>query len=206
MESGRVKYFGTYEELQHSTEIKHIMKTIADSYMEEEEKQKGELDDSNDDDNSSKKCNLSKEGANITEDENNELSTVSWNVYWNLIFSNKSWIISLFLIPLFVVYALCAVNTSYNYGRWIENAKDSVNFWSYFRLALVSPLGFSTTLFVLVTLVLMSILRKSRITHEEMVIKTINAPINLYFDKTPSGKILNRYSRDLNKVDTQIGR
>lgn len=81
MEAGRVKYFGTYEELQHSTEIKHIMKTIADSYVEEEKKNKAELDDSNEEDNSSKKCNLSKEGASITEDENNELSTVSWRVY-----------------------------------------------------------------------------------------------------------------------------
>lgn len=39
-----------------------------------------------------------------------------------------------------------------------------------------------------------------------MLDKTTNAPINLYFDKTPSGKILNRYSRDINKIDQEIPR
>jgi ABC-type multidrug transport system fused ATPase/permease subunit len=52
----------------------------------------------------------------------------------------------------------------------------------------------------------MSTLRKSRILHERMLGKTIDAPINIYFDKTPSGKILNRYSRDLKKVDVDIAK
>ena len=34
-----------------------------------------------------------------------------------------------------------------------------------------------------------------------MLIKIMNAPINLYFDKTPSGRILNRFSKDIRRVD-----
>jgi ATP-binding cassette subfamily C (CFTR/MRP) protein 1 len=32
----------------------------------------------------------------------------------------------------------------------------------------------------------------------------MNAPINLYFDVTPIGRILNRFSKDLNVLETQI--
>ena len=41
--------------------------------------------------------------------------------------------------------------------------------------------------------------------HEGMVDATSNAPINLYFDKTPSGMILNRFSNDINNIETKIG-
>ena len=37
--------------------------------------------------------------------------------------------------------------------------------------------------------------------HREMLKKVLNAPINLYFDVTPIGRILNRFSKDLNVVE-----
>lgn len=37
-----------------------------------------------------------------------------------------------------------------------------------------------------------------------MLNKIMNAPINLYFDVTPIGRILNRFSKDLNVLETQI--
>ena len=36
-----------------------------------------------------------------------------------------------------------------------------------------------------------------------MVDRILNAPINLYFDKTPIGRILNRFSKDLNVLDLE---
>lgn len=37
-----------------------------------------------------------------------------------------------------------------------------------------------------------------------MVNKTMDAPINLYFDKTPTGSILNRFSKDLERLDQEV--
>ena len=51
----------------------------------------------------------------------------------------------------------------------------------------------------------MSTTRKSRLLHEKILSKIVNAPINLYFDKVPSGIILNRFSGDIGKMDTDIG-
>jgi len=39
-----------------------------------------------------------------------------------------------------------------------------------------------------------------------MFVKTLNAPVNLYFDKTPSGRILNKFSKDIDKIDNEVGR
>jgi ABC-type multidrug transport system fused ATPase/permease subunit len=40
--------------------------------------------------------------------------------------------------------------------------------------------------------------------HEDMIQTVLNAPINLYFDTTPIGRILNRFSKDLQLVETMM--
>lgn len=48
-------------------------------------------------------------------------------------------------------------------------------------------------------------LRAGRRVHEEMIERVLHAPVNLYFDVTPIGRILNKFSKDLNGLETQIG-
>jgi len=38
-----------------------------------------------------------------------------------------------------------------------------------------------------------------------MIQKVLNAPINLYFDVTPIGRILNKFSKDLSMIELQLG-
>ena len=40
--------------------------------------------------------------------------------------------------------------------------------------------------------------------HEDMISRVLSAPINLYFDTTPIGRILNKFSKDLSIVETQM--
>jgi len=37
-----------------------------------------------------------------------------------------------------------------------------------------------------------------------MITKVLNAPINLYFDVTPIGTIMNRFSKDISMIDNNI--
>lgn len=46
--------------------------------------------------------------------------------------------------------------------------------------------------------------RAVRILHNEMLNKVLSAPINLFYDVTPIGKILNRFSKDLSVLDSQL--
>lgn len=38
--------------------------------------------------------------------------------------------------------------------------------------------------------------------HESMISRVLRAPVNLYFDTTPIGRILNKFSKDLNQVES----
>jgi ABC-type multidrug transport system fused ATPase/permease subunit len=40
--------------------------------------------------------------------------------------------------------------------------------------------------------------------HEDMIQSVLNAPVNLYFDLTPLGRILNTFSKDLNLLEVQM--
>ena len=37
-----------------------------------------------------------------------------------------------------------------------------------------------------------------------MIARILNAPINLYFDTTPTGRIINRFTKDLNPVEVMM--
>ena len=40
--------------------------------------------------------------------------------------------------------------------------------------------------------------------HEDMVDRVMKAPVNIYFDTTPLGRVLNRFSKDLSVVETTM--
>ena len=40
--------------------------------------------------------------------------------------------------------------------------------------------------------------------HEDMIKKIFSAPVNLYFDTTPIGRIINRFSKDLSVAETML--
>ena len=47
-------------------------------------------------------------------------------------------------------------------------------------------------------------LRASRLVHKKMITTVLMAPINLFYDVTPIGLVLNRFSTDLDVLDNQI--
>ena len=59
----------------------------------------------------------------------------------------------------------------------------------------------SLSVFIRVGVFLFGSLSISNWLHNLMITKVICAPINLFFDVTPIGKILNRFSKDITTVD-----
>jgi ABC-type multidrug transport system fused ATPase/permease subunit len=47
-------------------------------------------------------------------------------------------------------------------------------------------------------------IKNSRKMHGKMIKKVINAPINTFFDVTPTGTIMNRFSKDLQVMDNEV--
>ncbi|CAI2359203.1 unnamed protein product [Moneuplotes crassus] len=209
MESGRIKYCGTYEELQHSEEIKHIVEVLAhqagedDSQEEKKEESKKETKETPQE-KVEEKSFISEQGTRITDEENDEKIDVGWNVYKTFFLSDNFWVLYLMTFPLLAVYAYFIVNHTISFGHWIENSNDGIEYGRNFLIVVLYPFGYTLMISLVFLLITVSIVRSSRLLHEKMFKKTINAPINLYFDKTPSGRVLNRFSKDINKIDTTI--
>jgi ATP-binding cassette subfamily C (CFTR/MRP) protein 1 len=209
MESGRIKYIGTYEELQHSDEIKHIIETLAHKNEEPQEDSKdnepSKLIEPEVEEKKERSCSyISQEGTNINDEENDETIEVGWDIYAKFFFSNGSWVIYLITVCLFFAYSYFIVYSTIYFGYWIQNSDEKDAFWEYFWLVLLYPLGYSIIITVIFVIVTTDVVRGAKILHQKMLAYTCNAPINLYFDKTPSGRILNRFSKDINKVDDNI--
>ena len=45
----------------------------------------------------------------------------------------------------------------------------------------------------------------SKRVHKEMISSVLRAPVNIFFDVTPTGTILNRFSKDLAVLDNEVG-
>ena len=95
MEDGKIKYEGTYNELEKSDEIKNVIETIAKTSIKDEKQNSEYIDDIIEDDplpNVQKniiKNILNSTGTNITEDENKELIEVNWKTYHRLFFRKQ---------------------------------------------------------------------------------------------------------------------
>ena len=53
-------------------------------------------------------------------------------------------------------------------------------------------------------IIICGVLRSIKLLHNYILNKVLCAPINLFYDVTPIGKILNRFSKDLSVMDSQI--
>jgi len=210
MERGKIKYIATYDELQNSEEIKHIVETL--SHVSVKHKDDIEEDKENDGDfepnakpkDALKKSFISEKGSKITTNENEEKVDVEWSIYYKFFFSKYTWVFYIFLIPLALFGAYAFVQTSIILGKWIDIENEKDDFWENFTKILLLSIGAAVCTTLVAFLVTISTIRIAKLLHIEMIEKTVNAPINLYFDKTPSGRILNRFSSDISKLDYGI--
>ena len=117
-----------------------------------------------------------------------------------------SWLSYLIVFPFLGLYCYFGTFIVYYCSKWMIDFNNPHRFWKYFCLVAIYVAGFTLSISISTLFIYLSTLRKSRLLHERMIKKLVNAPINTYFEKTPSGNILNKFSRDLNKIDTELYR
>ena len=103
---------------------------------------------------------------------------------------------------IFTIFKLC---TDYITGQWADDPDQSGSKFTYYSLL---SFGFAVGQSFGVgcrssTLVYFSLGATKKL-HGMMLRNIFEAPVNLYFDQTPIGRILNRFSKDLNVLDTQL--
>ena len=89
--------------------------------------------------------------------------------------------------------------------KWTEekNFTSELN-WYYFQIYVL--IGLISPFFLFLRMHLLSIgsLKCSKQLHTLMIDNITNAPVNLFHDVVPKGRILNRFSKDLQKVDVLV--
>jgi len=87
-------------------------------------------------------------------------------------------------------------------GLWAQETESN----GFYYLSVNASLALVSVIFVVlrVIIVFFHSIRASKILHESMLSRIMNAPVNLFFDTTPVGRIINRLSTDLHSSDVEL--
>lgn len=149
---------------------------------------------------------LLEEDGKMMEDENNEIIKIDWKCYkkyfgryWNgctfLVLGNLS----------MVGYMASWMAGDYLVGNWTTQLDQRTNFKYYASLSLTFAIVTSLCITCRVSVMLYHCWHAGKQLHSEMIQRIVHAPVNLYFDVTPIGKSLNKFSKDLNQLEVGLG-
>lgn len=133
---------------------------------------------------------------------------VKWNVYMEYARAcSVSGIIA--WVFLYCIATLVSILNNYWLKKWAEkNAEIGSNSDALHYIAIYAILGMGTSVLTALRGIIFWIylgIRGGRIIHERMARTVMKAPMN-FFERTPVGRIMNRFSNDINKVDDALPR
>lgn len=95
----------------------------------------------------------------------------------------------------------CAAQLWLSY--WSDHSEGGDNEY-YFYVFFILALSYGGLCYVRGRLVFFQAIECSRALHKDMFQRIIRAPLNLFFDRVPIGRLLNRFSKDLTVIDSQL--
>ncbi len=145
----------------------------------------------------------------LIDEETAETGSVKWTVYVDYL--KKVGFCSL-LAVFFSDVSLSALNfgSSLWLSAWSDDSLDPQKRFDdslrNLRLGVYGAFGGGQTIFTLVSTISITLacLHGAKILHNEMLVHMMRAPIS-HFDTTPMGRILNRFSKDIDVADTVLG-
>ena len=110
-----------------------------------------------------------------------------------------------FFMALFIVCVIKEIaiqGSSIYLAHWGKNPDPAEKYSYLMNFYLINLISFIAQA-VAVAMGFCQALKSSKILHKRMVKSVLEAPLNLFFDRVPSGRILNRFSDDIDKIDTE---
>lgn len=140
--------------------------------------------------------------------EHREQGKVQWKIYWE--YAKACNPRNVFIFLFFIVLSMfLSVMGNVWLKHWSEvNSKYGTNPHAGRYLAIYLALGISSAFSTLIQTVILWVfctIRGSRYLHAIMTASVLRAPM-VFFETTPIGRILNRFSNDIYKVDELLGR
>ncbi|KAK2805805.1 hypothetical protein FQN50_006081 [Emmonsiellopsis sp. PD_5] len=205
MNEGRIDAIDTFENLMRDNET---FKTLMVSTAQEEETTKKEDDDEEDeieDETEKKKKEKAKKlkvGAALMQQEEKAVDSVSWSVW-------KAYIAAFGLVtnfPLIVLFLLLANGANIVTGLWLSYwTSDAFSLSQGQYMGIYAGLGGIQVflMFAFATILSTSGTNASKTMLHRAITRVLRAPMS-FFDTTPLGRIVNRFSKDINTMDNEL--
>ncbi|KAI9594973.1 P-loop containing nucleoside triphosphate hydrolase protein [Syncephalis fuscata] len=160
-------------------------------------------------DGSEKKVNLltgqpdKVHGGRLVEEEAREQGGVKMGVYSKYIKAGGGYLHWLGIILVITLMQLILAFHVYWLRIWTNNTQDSTHLGYYFGIYTLLSLLVLVAIGIRHAIPLLASQRASRVIHAQFVDKLAHANVR-FFDKTPIGRILNRFSKDISNIDKNI--
>ncbi|KAH9130242.1 hypothetical protein LEN26_008716, partial [Aphanomyces euteiches] len=206
MENGSVVGDGKFDKLK--VDFPHLL-----SFVEKENQLRGheiideegpEKEEKKKDGKDSPKSKGSGNGT-LMDKEDRALGMVTFNTY-KMYFSSSGYnglIVIATIVSIFTVAQVASAMTDWYMSYWSKNVAlaDSITTGWYYLLIAISSL---VLFYIRSIYVLFVAIACSRNLHFKIFNSVVHAPVPTFFDVTPMGRILNRFSSDLDQVDSML--
>lgn len=133
---------------------------------------------------------------------------VKWDVYFDYITACSITGMCVWVL-LYVCTTIASISSNYWLKKWAEDSsKIGDNSQALYFIGVFALLGMSNSILSLIQGILFWVylgIKGGKTVHDRMANRVMKAPMN-FFERTPVGRIMNRFSNDVNKVDDALPR
>lgn len=141
----------------------------------------------------------------IIKDENEEVINVEMSSYRLLLKFAKGHGYLVLLNLVMLGFTFCKIKTDYTIGLWAKDASVQSSKYVSFTIAVFAYASSAALcMFFQSLIVFLMGINASKSVHQQMISTVLKAPVNLFYDVTPAGTILNRFSKDLQVLDNTL--
>ncbi|KMQ91536.1 multidrug-resistance like protein isoform e [Lasius niger] len=151
-------------------------------------------------------------GEKLIEVEKAETGSVKWKVY-SYYLKSIGWFLAISTIVMNAVFQSFSIGSSVWLSVWSSDNQTIVNGTvdtvdtakRDMYLGVYGVLGLGQAIFVVLsqTALVIGCLRSSKLLHSELLFATLRLPLG-FFDTTPSGRLLNRFGKDIDIIDNVL--
>lgn len=208
MEAGRIEAVGTFNELMETnTEFARMMGEIATESKEAEKKPfaDDEIEEAaaekSKDSNFGEKSNGLQAKA-LMQAEERAVKSVPWNVYKAYIKASGSYLVAPGVVLLLVLAQSCNIITTLWLSWWISD-RFGLSRGTYIGIFAALGVAQSLLMFAFSFALTIAGTRSSKVLMHKAMQSTLRAPMS-FFDTTPIGRIVNRFSKDVDVMDNNL--
>eukprot|EP01091_Cochliopodium_minus_P010616 TRINITY_DN2850_c0_g1_i3.p1 TRINITY_DN2850_c0_g1~~TRINITY_DN2850_c0_g1_i3.p1 ORF type:complete len:720 (-),score=229.12 TRINITY_DN2850_c0_g1_i3:506-2665(-) len=206
LKDGKVAGLGSYEELMENNQVFQVMMKSYLSNLEKQEEEKKEQKQIKRKLHVESTINLEekieKDEESIIEREDNKIGNVGIGIWLSYLYG-----FGIIALNIIIIFALTneAFRTSIDFwiSGWVNKKYSNLSNGMYVLVYGMLVVGYTITLFVKYVMFAFFSLRSSMILHNKVFSRVLRATTR-FFEANPTGRILNRFSKDMDVVDTKI--